>query len=179
MESVSLTPNDSTVPGAEKPATVTTALVALNPYVILFSTYLMSELLFGCLLLASLLLSRRAVLAALAGAAAYLVRTGGIALVASSAICLWLEGRRKETVQFAAVFIPFVLAWILWARTHQSPGTDIVTMYYTNYVGYQLLNVHLNEFHIFLWKNLDGVLWGIGSLFLPRVFESLDRKSTV
>lgn len=152
---------------------LTTALIALNPYVILFSTYLMSELLFGCLVLASLLLSRRVVLASLAGAAAYLVRTSGIVLAVSGSMCFWLEGRRKEAVGFAAVFLPFVLAWTIWARLHQAPGADIVTVYYTNYFGYQLLNVHLDEFHIFLWKNLDGVLWGIGSLFIPRIFDSL------
>lgn len=155
---------------------LTTALIALNPYVILFSTYLMSELLFGCLVLASLLLSRLAILAALTGVAAYLVRTGGGVLAVSGAVCLWLEGRRKEAVQFVGVFLPFVLAWLIWARMHQAPGTDIVTMYYTNYIGYQLLNVHVNEFHIFLWKNLDGVLWGIGSLFIPRIFDSLLMK---
>jgi hypothetical protein len=153
-----------------------TVLIALNAYVILFSTYLMSELLFGCLVLASLLLSRHAVLAALAGAAAYLVRSGGVVLVASGALCLWLEGRRKAAVQFAACILPFVLAWMIWARVHQAPGTDIVTMYYTNYFGYQLINVHLGEFHIFLWKNLDGILWGIGSLLIPRIFDSLFIK---
>ncbi len=150
-----------------------TALTALNPYVILFSTYLMSELLFGCLVLASLLLSRRVLLAGLAGAAAYLVRTGGVVLAASVAACLWLDGRRKEAFQFVAAFLPFVLAWTIWARMHQAPGSDIVTMYYTNYLGYQILNVSLEQFHIFLWKNLDGVLWGIGSLFIPRIFDSL------
>ena len=155
---------------------LSSALIALNPYMVLFSTYLMSELLFGCLVLLSLLLSRRVVLAALAGAAAYLVRSGGIVLAASGATCLWLEGRRKDAVQFAAVFLPFVLAWMIWAKMHQAPGTDIVTLYYTNYYGYQLLNVHLNEFHLFLWKNLDGVLWGVGSLFIPRIFDSLLMK---
>ena len=155
---------------------LSTALIALNPYVILFSTYLMSELLLGCLVLISLLLSRRAVLAALAGSAAYLVRTGGLVLAVSGTICLWLEGRRKEAIQFAVVFLPFVLAWMIWVKMHQAPGTDIVTLYYTNYLGYQLLNVHLNEFPLFLWKNLDGVLWGIGSLFIPRIFDSLLMK---
>ena len=125
-------------------ALLSTALIALNPYVILFSTYLMSELLFGCLVLISLLLSRRAVLAALVGAAAYLVRTGGLVLAVSGTFCLWLEGRRKEAFQLAAVFLPFVVAWMIWAKMHQAAGTDIVTLYYTNYFGYQLLNVHLN-----------------------------------
>ncbi len=152
---------------------VSTALIALNPYLILFSTYMMSELLFGALILAALVLSRRVLIAALLGAAAYLVRTGGVVLAAAGALSFWQEGRRRDAIFFGAIFVPFVAGWMYWARTHQDPGTDIVTMYYTNYLGYRIQSVPLNEFHLFVWKNLDGVLWGIGSLFIPRILDSL------
>jgi len=151
---------------------LTTAIVALNPYVVLFSTYLMSEMLFGTLILAALLLSRRVLLAALAASAAYLVRTGGVVMAASGFLCLWLENRHKDAMQFAGVMAVFVVGWTVWAKVHQSPGTGIVTLYYANYLGYQLANVSMAELPLFVWKNLDGILWGTGSLFVPRIFDS-------
>jgi hypothetical protein len=49
-------------------------------------------------------------------------------------------------------------------------------MYYTDYFGYEIYNVSLRSAHLLLWKNLDGLLWGLGSLIQPKVTNSLFLK---
>jgi hypothetical protein len=47
--------------------------------------------------------------------------------------------------------------------------------YYTNYIRY-LLHNSLNDVPVILWKNFDQLLYSIGSMVLPRVYESLPMK---
>jgi hypothetical protein len=150
------------------------ALLGLNPYMILFGTNTFSELFFLCWLLAAFLLARREGLqwVALAGAAAgcaYLSRTAGIALLVSMpAWYLWRRDVRRA-LAFAAGMIPFVLGWMLWSRHNIIHTADQTLIYYTDYVKYEFLTVGLDNLHIVLWKNLDSVLYGMGSLAIPPV----------
>ena len=49
-------------------------------------------------------------------------------------------------------------------------------MYYLNYIGYQFLNVDLHNFPVVLWRNLDQLLYGMGSLALPKIYDILPVK---
>ncbi len=151
------------------------ALLGLNPYMILFGTNTFSEVFFLCWLLAVFLLAGRegiswAILAGAAAGCAYLSRTAGIALLISMpAWYLWKRDTRRA-IAFAAGMIPFVLGWMVWSRHNIIHTVDQTLIYYTDYVKYEFLTVGLDNLHIVLWKNLDGLLYGMGSLAIPPVF---------
>jgi hypothetical protein len=162
-------------------------LMAANPYVILFSATLLSELWFTALLAFALLLVEKSadtesswgwVLAAgVVGGAAYLTRSAGIVLLASGVLYLWLlRKQRLKAAVFAAAMFPFVVGWTLWAHLHQLHTNDVALVYYIDYFRYELINVSLSNLHLVLWKNVDGLIWGLGSLVLPKVTDSLLMK---
>jgi hypothetical protein len=161
-------------------------LLAVNPYVITFSSRLLSELWFTALLAGVLLLVERAaktearvawaVAGGLLAGIAYLMRSAGIVLLASGFVYLWMRGRRRKAVVFAGVMLPFVGAWTLWARLHQLHTDDIALIYYTDYFRYEIINVTIHNLHLVLWKNLDGLVSSLGYLMLPNVTSSLFMK---
>lgn len=161
-------------------------LLALNPYIILFTAKLLSELWFTALLAGVLLLVDRtaeadagpgwAVAAGGLSGLAYLTRSAGIVLLASGFLYLWMRNERRKAALFAACMLPFVVGWTLWSRLHQLHSTDQALVYYTDYVRYEFMNVSLRNLHLVLWKNIDGFLWGLGSLVLPKVIDSLFLK---
>jgi hypothetical protein len=161
-------------------------LLAVNPYVILFSATLLSELWFTALLAAALLLAERAaeadspvawaVAAGAVGGLAYLTRSAGIVLLASGVLYLWLRHRRAKAIAFGAAMLPFVAGWMLWARLHQVHTDDISLVYYTDYFRYEVYNFSFKTVHLFLWKNLDGLVSSLGYLVLPNVTSSLFMK---
>ncbi len=163
-------------------AALGTALL-INPYMNLFGVNLLSESLFLCLLLASFLLaarthtSRGAFAAGLAAAVAFLTRSAGLVLLVSTPIAYWYKGSRSRAAWFTLAMAPAVAAWMLWSRLHiPPPGPDWIVAYYTNYLSYQLQNAPLSILHIVLWKNLDGLLYSMGSLLFPKVFDLLPAK---
>src|SRR5580704_7385146 len=96
-------------------------LLAVNPYVILFSGTLLSELWFTALLAGALFFTELAVeaeapvqwavAAGLLGGFAYLTRSAGIVLLASGFLYLWFRRRRVNAWAFAAPMFPFVAGW--------------------------------------------------------------------
>jgi len=72
--------------------------------------------------------------------------------------------------------IPFVAGWMLWARLHQLHTGDAALVYYTDYFRYEVYNFSLKTLHLFLWKNLDGLVSSLGYLILPNVATSLFMK---
>ena len=157
------------------------ALLGLSPYVILFGSTMFSEIFFTCLVLATFLLARHEnwkamVAAGLMAGLAYLARTAGIALLIS--VPVWLlwkrEGRRVGV--FAVTMLPFVAGWMLWSHWHRAPGADPTLTYYTDYLGYQFANVGFDNIAMVLWKNADQILYGMGSLVLPKIFDALPVK---
>ncbi len=55
---------------------------------------------------------------------------------------------------------------------------DLVTLYYTNYVGFQIYNVPLQDLPLVMWHNLDGFLIGAGKLLtfdIPVGSKHLER----
>lgn len=160
------------------------AVLATNTYVVYFTVTAMSELPFAVFLLLTLLLLRlaersperatRLLLAAgLTAGIAFLFRTAGVVLLVSVPILLWRQRRLRDAKWFVAAMFPSVLAWTLWSMTHQPPGSDVITLYYTKYLGYHLSVFHLAEAHLFFWVNFDSLLAGIGGLILPTVLPGM------
>jgi len=160
------------------------ALLALNPYLILFGCTMFSEVFFTCWVLAVFLAITRpgikwAVAAGVLAGCAYLSRTAGIALLVSVPIALAIGKEKQKWARagaFAAAMLPAVIGWTLWSRAHMLHPMDRTLMYYTDYTGYELLNVDFHNLPVVLWKNLDKLLYGMGSLVLPGIFDGLPAK---
>jgi hypothetical protein len=151
---------------------VLTAAAALNPVAVLFSLSLMSELLFVCLLLGMILVPAR--YSGLLAGLAFLTRTAALPAIVIYPICLALRKRYRDALIFLASSLPFVFGWETWVATHLSPSRDPVTLYYTNYIGYNTANVGWHDLPLVIWHNLDGLLTGIAKLltFDIAIFES-------
>jgi hypothetical protein len=168
--------------GAEETAGwVLAGLWACNPYVILFSTTLLSEMVFTALLLAALLLLRRgearwAAAAGLVAGLAFLTRSAGIALLPALVGWLFLRGEFRRAGAFGAVFVPLAAGWFWWAGAHRPAGTDEITLYYTNYFGYHMLVFAWQEFPLYVWRNVDGLVNGLGALLLPATTTLIVEK---
>lgn len=157
------------------------ALLAVNPYLILFGCTMFSEVFFTCWVLAVFLAISKpglkwAIAAGLLAGCAYLSRTAGLALLISVPMSLALKRDWRRAGVFAAAMLPFVIGWMWWSRAHLPHFMDDTLMYYTDYTGYEFLNVDIYNLPIVLWKNLDGLLYGMGSLALPKVFDILPVK---
>lgn len=169
---------------------VLAGLVAVNPYLILFGSTMFSEIFFTCFLLALFLAIRRQgsranlawmLAAGLLAGCAYLARTAGIALLISVPLALATEKATsrpdwKRIATFAAGMLPAIISWTLWSGAHRIHPADQTLMYYTDYLGYQFLNVDFHNLGVVLWKNLDGLLYGMGSLALPKIVDNLPVK---
>jgi 4-amino-4-deoxy-L-arabinose transferase-like glycosyltransferase len=164
------------------------AAIAINPYFILFSATLLSELFFTAFLIAALLLVERAakehsaahwaIAAGIVGGFGYLARSAGIVLLGSGVLYLWwIRRQRVQALRFAAAMIPFVAGWSIWARLHQVHSSELALVYYTDYVKYEVINITLHNWYLVLWKNIDGFIWGLGSFMLPKVTDSLFLKT--
>ena len=161
---------------SEPRAWLLTALLAVNPYIVLFGCTLFSELFFTCWVLATFLaLSRSglrmAALAGLLAGCAYLSRTAGIALLISVPALLLLKKDARRAAAFAASMLPFIAGWMLWSRAHGLHSSDTTLTYYTSYLGFQFLNVTRDNFLHVIYINGDQILWAMGALvfrdFLP------------
>jgi len=163
---------------------------ALNPYVVLFSTAMLSEMQFTFFLLAALLClspggknTGKMYFAAAAGVLAglaFLTRTAGLALLPAGVLFFAVRSRWKQLGVFVAGMLPCVAGWAIWSTANRSPDTDNVTLYYTNYFGHFLSNFQWKETHIYVWKNVDGMLHGLGALLLPDTTHStLDKVLAV
>ena len=164
------------------PAWLVTALFGLNPYVLFFVSNLGTELCFMVFMLAAILLAenpgreRDALFAGVLAGLGYLVRTAGIALLPAAIIYyLWTRQGRKA-LWFTTGIVPAIAAWMLWSRVHIPPGGDVVSLYYTNYFGYQMYNVTLDNVHLVLWKNVSGLLESFGSFVFPQMIQGLPAK---
>lgn len=165
----------------EKWSWIVVAILAISPYMILFGCGLFSEIFFLCWLLAALLVGRRdglsmAVFAGILAGLSYLTRTAGIALLlAIPAYYLWRRESRRA-LAFAAGMLPFILGWSVWSATHKLHSSTTTLAYYTDYLKFQFLNVGFDNVAVVLWKNIDELLYSIGSLIIPQVVALLPVK---
>ena len=151
------------------------ALLGLNPYIIWFGSILFSDIFFSCVLLATLLAltragMRMAVVAGLLGGCAYLSRTSGIVLLIAVPAWMLLQKDWRRAAAFAAAMLPAVIGWRLWTRMHVLRSADLTTMFYTDYVRY-LQHTTWHDMPVILWKNFDQLLYAMGSMVLPRVYD--------
>jgi hypothetical protein len=164
------------------------AVVALNAMTIVLGITLMTEIPFSILLLSVMLLVDRdrplstgATLAyGLLAGTAYLLRSAALPMLLTVPLGFWLRGRPRLAIPFVIGMLPAVVGWQTWVHFHQSSARDLVTMYYTNYLGYHLQHVRLSDMPILLWTNLDGYFTGIGQLLMFNpgggyFFKQLER----
>ena len=150
------------------------AAAALNPVAVVFSFSLMPELLFTALLLFSLLLAERAMapgsprwialLSGLCVALAYLTKSAAAPMLLTVPACFLWRRELRSAALFVAAMLPAPLAWEWWVSRHLSSSRDLVTLYYTNYLGFQIYNVPLRDLPLVVWHNLDSFLMGIGKV---------------
>lgn len=162
------------------------AMWALNPYVVLFSTTMLSEMQFTFILLTVLLSLNAgagkggnwhwAAAAGVLSGLAFLTRTAGVALLPAAIVFYLMRGKWRQLAVFTAGMLPCVIGWTIWSAKNRTPGTDDVTLYYTNYFGYFLASFHWKETHLYLWKNVDGMVHGLGALLLPFITDSVLEK---
>jgi drug/metabolite transporter superfamily protein YnfA len=157
-------------------------LFALNPYVLFFASNLGSEMLFMVFLLGAILVAERQggvslggwcgpLLAGAIAGAGYLTRTSGIALLpAAIAYYMWKK-QPRGALWFTLGMLPAIAGWMLWSRMHAAPGHDVVTLCYTNYLGYYFMNVGRDNILQILWRNGDALLEAMGSLVFPQAME--------
>lgn len=160
------------------PAAALGVFLGANPYLCFLSITPMAEVQYTVLALASLLVAGRALqpgtawwVAGAAGAlggAAYLSKAVGLALLASLPVVFLLNKQWRQAAWYAGGMLPGVACWNWWARTHLPAATDVVALYYQDYLGFQLHNVTAENFARVVWQNLSGLATGTASLL---VFE--------
>jgi hypothetical protein len=167
-------------------------VAGLSPVAAVFSISLMPELLFTALLLASVLLAERSlpadaprwmpILAGLCGALAYLTKSAaGPLLLTAPLYFVWRKQFTKGALFFASMS-PAVAGWQWFTARHLSHSWDLVTLYYTNYLGFQIYNVPLRDLPLVVWHNLDGFLLGVGKLLtfdVPFGWKPFERVVAV
>ena len=152
------------------------AVLAINPFLILFSGRLISEIWFTAFLLLSLVLTEEdggagtVVAAGVIGGLAYLTRSAGIVLLASGPLFYWVRGKKHCALAYGAGMLPFVIGWTVWSRVNMLTTSDPDLIYYVNYIAGYFNNISLSALPLYMWKNLDGLLTSLGSLVLPQVF---------
>lgn len=147
------------------------AWMATAPMTMVLSTTFMSELLFTSLLLAVFLTTERPFLSGILAAAAILTRSVALPLLLAVPLAMILQGRTRQIWRFVTPMLAAMIGWQIWVRQHASTGTDLVTLYYTNYLGFHLKHVHLSNLPRLLWVNLDGFLTGTGRLLWPNLSD--------
>jgi hypothetical protein len=163
-------------------------VAGLSPVTVVFSFSLMPELMFAVLLLASLILAERAMtpgarawLAVMAGGCAglaYLTKSIAAPLLFTVPLCFALRRHYQKAGLFFATMLPAVAGWQWWVARHLTHSWDLVSLYYTNYIGFQTYNVPLRDLPLVIWYNLDGFLMGAGRLLifdLPYGSKNLER----
>ena len=161
------------------------AAAALNPVAALLSISLMPELLFTALLLGTFALIGRgrpwAILGGICAALAYLAKPAALPLLFTVPLVFVLQKQYRNAICFAGAMLPAVAAWQWWVFRHVSSGSDLVALYYTNYLGFQKYNAPLTDLPLVVWHNLDAYLMGVGKLltFDVALFESKHLERVV
>ncbi len=164
----------------------------VSPVAAVFSFSLMPELLFTALLVGSVTLAERASqssapawLAGIAGllaALGYLTKSSAAPLLIAVPLCFLLRRQFKKAALFSATMLPAVAGWQWWVSGRLSESWDLVTLYYTNYLGFEIYNVPLRDLPLVMWHNLDGFLMGAGKLLtfdIPYGSKHLERVAAV
>jgi hypothetical protein len=82
----------------------------------------------------------------------------------------------RQAFWFSIGMLPAVGGWMLWSRLNAARGDDLVTLCYTNYLGYYFTNVGWDNIGLVLWRNVSALLESMGSLVFPQVMHGLLAK---
>src|SRR3984885_10240682 len=167
---------------------VLVVLAALSPVTVVFSFSLMPELPFTALMVASLILAERAgkpdaprwlaFAAGICAALAYLTKSVAAPMLLTVPLCFALRKQFQKAALFFVAMAPTAAGWQWWAMRHLSHSWDLVTLYYTNYLGFRTYNISLRDLPLVIWYNLDVFLQGAGKLLifdLPYGSKHLER----
>jgi hypothetical protein len=167
-------------------------IAGLSPVTVVFSFSLMPELLFTALLITCMILAERAtkadapvwlaILAGICAGLAYLTKSVAAPLLVTVPLVFALRKQYRKAAAFFATMLPAVAAWQWWVARHLTHTGDLATMYYTDYVRYQLYNVPFHDLPLVIWYNLDGFLMGVGRLMIfdiPYGSKHLERVLAV
>lgn len=164
-------------------AWILTALVILNPMTVIFATSFTSELMFAVLVTGALCLLERdpaeplplpyAVGAGACVAAGILTRSNGVALLGSALLVLAWRRQWRSAVAFAVFPVTAVVGWRIWMAQHPTPGSDVVSLYYLDYLGFYKRYFQWEEFPVQVWSNFNAILTGQGRLVLFSITEDM------
>jgi len=167
-------------------------IAGLSPVAAVFSFSLMPELLFTALLLGTVMLAEKSsesgaawwlpALAGLGGALTYLTKSSAAPLLITIPLCFALRKQLAKAALYIAAMLPAAAGWQWWVSAHLSRSWDLVTLYYTNYLGYQMYDVRLVDLPLVIWHNLDEFLMGTGRLLtfdVPFGSKHLERVVAV
>ncbi len=155
------------------PAALLAAAVVLNPYSVYFGAVLVSELLFSCLLLATVLLAARAstnprptlwLTVGLTAGLAWLTRSAALPLLPVLAFLSWRRGGWRSAALVAAAIFPAIAGWEAWCLLYRTPTSDPAALYYTDYFGFYSGHLLLTDLPAILYKNLTLLLNGLSGL---------------
>ncbi len=119
-----------------------------------------------------------ALVSGLCAALAYLTKSVAAPLLFTVPLCFALRKQFRKAALFFAAMLPAVAGWQWWMTRHMAHSWDLVTLYYTNYVGFELYNVPLHDLPLVIWYNLDGFLQGAGKALIfdiPYGSKHLER----
>ena len=167
--------------GCSRPAAILVgAWMVLNPYVVFFGMSLMPELLVtalvGCCLIgvrkaAERESCRMALLAGVLAGLACLTKTAAMPLLGAGLIWFALRRKFRLAAWFGAVPLASLVVWSVWSARHTMPSHDVVTIYYTSYLGDFLFDLRRWEWVSFFWQNIPGLLTSIGNLLIPDMAD--------
>jgi hypothetical protein len=89
-----------------------------------------------------------------------------VPLLFTTPLLFALRKQFHKAALFAAAMLPAILGWQWWVARHLIHSGDLVTLYYTDYLGFRTYNVSLRDLPLLIWYNLDGFLMGTGKLLI-------------
>lgn len=129
-----------------------TALTLASPWVVFFSTTIVSETMFACLCTGALFSLRdleqdpaetgvkKIVISSMLASASFLTRTAGLPLIVAGTLGLFLKRRYKVGLEFFLLCALFVAPWFWWQAVHHNPDAAADAYYsWSNYQSWNLL----------------------------------------
>lgn len=145
---------------------------------VLLTIMLFSELLFGCFLIATVLVTERAttltgrasrwwaLVGGLLAGLAYLTRNAALPIFAAVPVFLFLRRRLSLAPYFFAFALPIAGGWHLWTFAHANPNVDPVN---TNYFQEYLRAIQLSGFWPMVFKQTAALSGAVADTFITQV----------
>jgi hypothetical protein len=162
-------------------AYVIVLVMAVGPMTAIFATAPMTELPFTAVILAVLLLIeardelsvRRALLAGMLAAAAFLIRTNALAFAVSVPFLLVITRKYRPAVAFMLPLAAATAGWLSWCAAHAYPSHDNILSYYTSYVNFYIRTFSLSDLPQRVWVNADALIEALAGLILFTTGQEL------